>query len=732
MSMEKNDEQISTVEHSLRGDISRLVFTSEDRDYSVIRIKGADGVEHTAVGPFSGAFEGQSVEMSGVWEKHKDFGRQFRARSVKFTLPKTPEGIKKYLGSGLIPGIGEKLAECIVDHFGTRTLDMLDNYSSRLLEIPGLGKKRLAMVRDAWRDNSAKREIFIFLQSLGISLAYAQKIFRFYGDKTPAVVKENPYRLADDIHGIGFIMADRIALSLGIGRTNIFRLSSGAAFCMKRLSEEGHVCYPEDKLLEYAVEILGVDEGNARAGVAEAVSGGLLSRVPTPPDCEFRSALYLAQLESAERGAAGAIRRIASASRHRGAAMLSVNSPPHIHLNELQHRAVEGAARHPFSVITGGPGVGKTTVVSEIVRLAKIARLRVYLCAPTGRAAKRMSEACRHPAMTIHRLLKWEPEKRNFVYNEHRPLNCDLIVVDEVSMLDVQLSYYLLRAVASGTTVVMVGDSDQLPSVGPGSVLADIISSGIAHCTRLTQIYRQLSGSRIISNAYLVNSGSMPDTTPVPKDKISDFYWVDCDDAAAAADMIVKLVSSRIPRRFGMNPLRDVQVLAPMNKGECGAVTLNRRLQDALNPDGGRRPQFRFGESVFRSGDRVMQISNNYDKSVFNGEMGRIVHIDHGEKKFKADFDGFLVEYDFLEADQIVHCYATTIHKAQGCEFPAVVVPILTQHFIMLRRNLVYTAMTRAKRLLVMVGSRKALAIAVKNFRVDRRYSLLRERILGF
>ncbi len=724
-----SNEQISTLEHSLKGDISKLVFTSENGDYSVIKIRTPEGEEQTVVGPFSGAFEGQSVEMLGIWEKHKEFGHQFRAKSVKFTLPKNPEGIKKYLASGLIPGIAKKLAECIVNQFGTNTLDILDNYSSRLLEVPGFGKKRLASIRDVWRENSAKREIFIFLQSLGISMTYAQKIFRFYGEKTPSIVKENPYRLADDIQGIGFIMSDKIAGSLGIDKTNIFRLASGIIYCLRRLSEEGHVCYPEEELLRYAGEILEVNEEYVKMGISEAITKGFISQISAPQECEFRNVFYLTQFDCAEKGVARAIKRIASAQKHKGNAIASIKSTPIISLNEAQKRAVEGVSKYSFSIITGGPGVGKTTVISEIVRLAKIAKLRVQLCAPTGRAAKRMSETCRHTAMTIHRILRWEPVKQSFVYNEQRPLNCDLLVVDEVSMLDIQLSYYLLRAVTSGTCVVMVGDADQLPSVGAGNFLADLIASGVAYATKLTQIYRQASGSRIISNAYLVNSGSMPDTTPVPKNISSDFYWVDSESPEAASDLIIKLVASRIPKRFGMNPLRDIQVLAPMNKGECGAIMLNRKLQEILNSDKHKKPQFRFGENIFRSGDRVMQISNNYDKSVFNGEMGRISFIEYEEKKFKVDFDGFQVEYDFLEADQLTLCYATTIHKAQGCEFPAVVVPILTQHYIMLRRNLIYTAITRAKRLLVLVGSKKALAIAIKNFHVAQRFSLLKERI---
>jgi exodeoxyribonuclease V alpha subunit len=717
------------IEHKLYGDISKLVFSSDDSDYSVIKILTPEGAERTAVGNFSGAFEGQSIEMTGYWEKHKEHGQQFRAKTFKFSLPKTPDGIKKYLSSGLIPGIGPKFAERIVEKFGTMTIGILDNYSARLNEIPGIGRKRIEMIKKAWHENSAKRELYIFLQSLGISMCYAQKIYRFYGERTPAVIKENPYRLADDIHGIGFIMSDRIASNLGIGKTNIFRLSSGAVYGLRRLAEQqGHVCYPQEDFIKLLCELLGVEEAEAKRGIENAVERGYISIADG--SAAAVKMLYLSSLYHAEKECAAAIKRICSAQNHRGRKISGIVSGSGISFNREQTDAVENVSMSPLSVITGGPGVGKTTVISEIVRRAKIAKLRIYLCAPTGRAAKRMSEACRFAAMTIHRLLKWEPERKSFVYNDKRPLNCDILVVDEVSMLDIQLAYYLFRAVASGTSVVLVGDADQLPSVGPGNFLSDLIKSGKAKTTHLKEIYRQASGSGIIFNAHLVNSGKMPDTTPVPREKKSDFYWVDSNSPEDASDLIVRLASSRIPKRFGMDPLRDIQILSPMNKGICGAIALNKKLQETLNPDNHKKPQFRFGETVFRAGDRVMQTSNNYDKSVFNGDMGRIYHINYEDKKFTVEYDGVHVEYDFLEADQLVHCYATTVHKAQGSEFPAVIVPVLTQHFIMLRRNLLYTAITRAKKLLVLIGYKKALSIAVKNFRVETRNSLLSERLI--
>ena len=398
-------------------------------------------------------------------------------------------------------------------------------------------------------------------------------------------------------------------------------------------------------------------------------------------------------------------------------------------MSDEQQDAVRATATYPLNVITGGPGVGKTTVVGDIVRRANVAKLRVYLAAPTGRAAKRLGESCRRDARTIHRMLKWDPEKCNFVFGAKRPLKCDVLVVDEVSMLDIPLALFLFRAIAPGTTVVMVGDSDQLPSVGPGTFLMDLILSGKAHVSHLSKIYRQGLNSRIITNAHAVNAGRMPDLSPVPREKLSDFYWIEKDDPEQVVADIGKMVCQRIPQRFKFDPMRDIQVLTPMNRGSCGTKLLNETLQEQINPSAGNKPSFIFGEKKFRSGDRVMQIRNNYDKGVFNGDMGRLVYIDHTEKIFRIRFDETVVEYDFIEADQIVLSYAVTVHKSQGSEFPVVIFPLLTQHYIMLQRNLLYTGMTRAKKLLIIIGSRKALSMAINNINDEPRYSLLRERL---
>lgn len=720
------------VEHTLRGEIRHIVYSTEDESYTVFRIVDAQGVEHTVVGPVSGAYEGQGIEVAGVWERHKEHGRQFRANSYKYILPSTPDGIKRYLASGLIYGIGTKLAQCIVEKFGTKTLEILDNYSSRLTEIPGFGKKRLEMVRKAWREHAEKRDIFIFLQGLGISLAYCQRIYRVYADKSPGVVKENPYRLAEEVDGIGFIMADRIAFNLGIRGNDDKRLAAGISYSLNRLSQAGHVCYPETEFLKYASDLLKVEIAESARGLQIAEKNGLVVTDLSRDDSGISAGqrmVYDKSLFSTEQELSRHIRRLTGVSNHHGRKILKAVYSTNIPLNAEQLEAVNNAVFWPVSIITGGPGVGKTTVVGELVKRARSVGLKVYLAAPTGRAAKRLSESCRYTAMTIHRLLKWEPAKKNFTYNSKHPLPCDMLVIDETSMLDLPLALYLFRAIASGTTVVMVGDADQLPSVGPGTFLMDMILSNKCKVTHLSQIYRQDAGSLIITNAYAVNAGRMPNISPVPRDQTSDFYWIEQDDPEHVVKTVMKMVRERIPERFGFNPIRDIQVLSPMNRGTCGTITLNELLQSKINPEGHRRPQFNYGERVFRTGDRVMQVVNNYDKGVFNGEMGYIINIDSKNKRFRVAYDTGNIDYDFIEADQLTLAYAITVHKSQGSEFPAIIIPLLTQHYVMLQRNLLYTAMTRAKKLLIIIGSRKALSIAVNNAHIEPRYSMFLQRL---
>ncbi|MCK5844146.1 MAG: ATP-dependent RecD-like DNA helicase [Victivallales bacterium] len=717
-------------EQSLKGEVRRVVYASQDGAYSVLRLVDSNEKEHTVVGPIIGAYEGQGMELKGRWETHKEHGRQLRVSEYKFTLPSTADGIKRYLASGLIHGIGKEFAERIVNKFGSDTLDILDNYSARLTEIPGFGKKRLEMVRKAWSEHAKEREIFIFLQSLGISLAYCRRIFKKYGEHTPAFVRADPYKLAEDIDGIGFIMSDKVAGSLGIAGNDPRRLRAGVVYTLNRLSEAGHVCYPKEEFLKYTADLLGVDDKDSETGLRQALKDGLVvidavaADDGTPPEMVYKTQLHTAESELAQLAA-----EIATAKHHKGEATARIEYRPTFALSDEQHAAISAVAHHPLNIITGGPGVGKTTVVGDIVRRASVAQLKIYLAAPTGRAAKRLSESCRRNAATIHRMLKWDPEKRQFVYGSQRPLKCDLLIIDEVSMLDIPLALFLFRSVSPGTTVVMVGDSDQLPSVGPGTFLMDLIMSGVAHVTHLSRIYRQGAQSKIITNAHAVNSGRLPDLTPVPKNVSSDFYWIEQNDPEKVVSLIAEMAKERIPRRFRFDPMRDIQVLTPMNRGNCGTKTLNESLQNILNPEKMKGPRLVFGEKTFRYGDRVMQIRNNYDKKIFNGDMGRIVHIDPKNKMFKVRFEDKVADYEFIEADQIVLSYAVTVHKSQGSEFPVVIMPILTQHYILLQRNLLYTGMTRAKKLMVLIGSRKALSMTVNNARMEPRFSQLRARL---
>ncbi len=720
----EQDKSRGITEHTLRGEITRVVFENQDNSYCVLKVADAQGVEHTVTGNISGAYSGHHIEVTGHWETHKEYGRQLKAVSYKFILPNTAEGIRRYLCSGMIPGIGPKLAKCIVDHFGDKTLEILDRFSSRLLEIPGVGKKRVESIKEAWEGQRARRDMFIFMQGLGISPAYCQKIYSTYGNQAAEIVKQAPYRLADDVNGMGFIMADRVAASLGIEKNSSERISAGIVYSLNQLKFAGHTCYPEDLFIKYAAELLEVNEADISVGLEYAVDIGKVVVQETGPHERmiYDRGLFKAETELPEH-----IHRLFSVNHFQAQRMLNVPPLPGQTFTEEQYRAVTNVGKSPFSIITGGPGVGKTTVVGEIVRRAKAAKLKVYLAAPTGRAAQKLSDSSRMNARTIHRLLKWEPVEKRFVYGLNCKLNCDLLIVDEVSMLDTVLAVHLLRAVDTGTTVVLVGDADQLPSVGPGEVLNDMINSGIIPVTKLTQVFRQGAGSSIIINAHAVNNGHIPELRQHDRNVLSDFYWIEQEEPEHAVDLIIRMVCERIPQRFNFNPMRDIQVLTPMNRGTCGTVNLNAVLQEQLNS--GHKPQFKIGERVFKAGDRVMQTQNNYDKNVFNGDMGRIVNIDSRDGIFKVAYDMRQVEYEFTEVDQLTLAYAITVHKSQGSEFPVVVMPLLNQHYMMLQRNLLYTAMTRARQLLILVGSRKAVSMAVNNSTREPRYTLLEQRL---
>ena len=711
--------------HRVRGEILRVVFASADGAYAVLRLRDEHGHEITLVGPLGGIMEGQDIEAEGHWETHKDHGRQLRVDSYRAILPSTEEGTRRYLASGLIPGIGPKFAERIVEHFGPETLTVLDRYSSRLTEVPGIGRKRAEEIRKAWREHSEQREIAIFLQGLGISAAYCARIIQRYGVAAAEVVRRNPYQLAAEVRGIGFLSADRIASKLGVDADHPLRLAAGTEYVLDQLAQQGHVCYPEKELLDETARILDVPPEKAEAGLVGAKRNGRVVR-----DTESRdgtSRIYLRRLHQAEVDLAEILRILGGTTppRHHAGGIPRRHLE---HLNQEQREAVITAFRSSVSIITGGPGVGKTTVVGQIVAVAKHCGLKTLLAAPTGRAAKRMSETTGAKAMTIHRLLQWDAAEGVFSHDPDNPLSCDLLIVDEVSMLDVVLAAHLFRAVQPGTRVVLVGDKDQLPSVGPGTVLQDLIFSGRLPVTDLIRIYRQEAHSRIITNAHAVNRGSMPDLRPAPANARADFYWIEQEDPERVAETIARMVAERIPQRFGFHPLADIQVLAPMHRGSCGTITLNERLQSALNP-GGHGPEFGVGERRFRVNDRVMQTVNNYDKGVFNGELGSIREIDGKKKTLTIDFDIGRVEYDWADVDQILHAYAITVHKSQGSEFPVVIMPLLTQHYVMLQRNLVYTGMTRAQKLLIMIGTRRALGLALRNNTPMMRHTRLAERL---
>lgn len=706
---------------SLRGEISRKVFESDDGQFAVLRVVDDNGAEHVVRGPVAGIPVGQHLEFEGCWDKHPEFGLQFKADSFRLTLPNSAEGIKRFLGSGAIAGIGRKLAGELVDFFGEETLKVLNSQSRRLQEVPGIGKKKAAAILECWQAAADRRESYIFMQGLGITPAYCARLFKRYGDQAPAVVKANPYRLAEEVDGIGFLKADEIAKSLGVPPDSTARMAAAAVFSINEWVSNGNVCCPREELCRAAAKLAGQPEERAQAGIDAALERNLLKQLD---GMYYTPLLARAETELPELVAALALAKTFAGQKIQPTLQLSGK----FEFNTEQTFAVDQIQNTPLSIITGGPGVGKTTVVGEIVRRAKRAGLNIGLAAPTGRAAKRLSESTGLPAQTLHRLLKFDPTSNQFAFGREEQLPYDLLIVDEVSMLDLLLAQALFRAIKPGTSVVLVGDSDQLPSVGPGTVLASFIASGWFTVTALTRIFRQSGNSRIVVNAHRVNRGLLPEKPAADDLQLGDFYWIEQDDAEKALFMIEKLVAERIPARFGFDPVEEIQVLTPMNRGNCGTAALNELLEKRLNSED--KPQFQVGERSYKVGDKLMQIVNNYEKNVFNGDMGKLFKIDPVDRAFTVVFDGNrMVEYAYDESDQLTRAYAVTVHKSQGCEFPAVVLPFLSQHYMMLQRNLLYTAMTRAKKLLVIVGSRRALQMAVENAHLEPRISLLTQRM---
>jgi exodeoxyribonuclease V alpha subunit len=721
----------------ISGQIEHITFTNAETGFTIAKVRVAGrGEPVTVVGTLLAPVPGEVLDMDGEWTQHPRFGEQFKVDRFTTKVPATLHGIRNYLGSGLIKGLGPVMAGRIVDRFGQDTLEVIEHDSGRLAEVPGIGAKRIAMVADAWRAQREIRDVMLFLQSHGVGTGYAVKIFRQYGSHAVAAVRENPYRLATDIAGIGFITADRIAEKIGIPRNAPMRVAAGVLYVLNRLADAGHVYCPDAALIDRAQEALAVEPAlivqSLRTLAAEEfiIIEGL---PPGVPGAEGASQpVYLTTLHRCETGIARKLRTLLEVPRARpivavDPALAWVQQRLAITLSENQLEAVRGAITHKVMVITGGPGTGKTTIVNSILRILGRIPERVLLAAPTGRAAKRLSEATGRDAKTIHRLLEYNPRKGGFQRNEENPLAADALIVDEASMIDTVLMHQLLKAVPLTAAFILVGDVNQLPSVGAGNVLGDVIESGAVPVVRLTQIFRQASRSQIIVNAHKINEGIVPSLGAAGADEPGqDFFFIEREDPEHALETIIALVSTRIPKRFGLDPLNDIQVLTPMHKGAVGTTHLNRKLQEALNPGEGGVAR---GEFFYRVGDKVMQIRNNYDKEVFNGDIGRITALSVEARGLTVVFDGRAVAYDFSDLDEIVHAYAVSVHKAQGSEYPAVIFPVLTQHYILLQRNLIYTAVTRARRLAVLVGTRRALAIGVKSAPTERRFTRLRERL---
>ena len=696
----------------LAGAVERVTFHSAESGFCVLRIKARGQRELvTLVGQAASVAPGEYVEASGSWVTDRKHGLQFKAQQLRVIPPATRDGIERYLGSGMVKGIGPHFAKRLVEAFGERVFDIIEDDPERLLTLPGIGRTRQRRVTEAWAEQKVIREIMVFLQSHGVGTARAVRIYRTYGDDAVERVRENPYRLALDIHGIGFKTADAVAQRLGIPADSLLRAQAGVRHVLQELAAEGHCAAWHETLCERACSLLAIPAPIIeRAIAAELAEERLVAEA-----IDGRRALFLSALQRAEQGIAGNVARLLREPAPWGSidparALPWVEERTGLRLSDSQRAGIAQAVNAKFSVLTGGPGVGKTTVVNSILRILLAKGVRVLLCAPTGRAAKRLAETTGREAKTIHRLLEFDPQSLAFKRNRYSPLDAELIVCDEVSMVDTALMHQLLSAVPTGAAVLLVGDVDQLPSVGPGAVLADLIGSGRVPTVRLTEVFRQAAASRIVTSAHRINAGRLPQPPPAEAED-SDFYLIRCDEPEQIHDRLLRVVTERLPQRFGLDPVRDVQVLAPMNRGALGTRALNADLQQRLNPDAAPRLQ-RFGWT-YAPGDKVIQLINDYDREVFNGDIGRIATIDAEEGLLTIEFDGRQVDYDSAELDAVALAYATSVHKAQGSEYPAVVIPLATQHYTLLQRNLLYTAVTRGKRLVVLIAQPRALAIAV-------------------
>ncbi|WP_370808596.1 ATP-dependent RecD-like DNA helicase [Eubacterium ramulus] len=726
----------------IRGVVERITYQNPENGYTVLKCAVKSYKELvTVIGSLLDVNVGSVLLIYGNWKVDSRYGRQFAAESWEETLPATVFGIEKYLGSGLIKGVGPKYAKKIVAQFGIETLEVIETDISRLQEVDGIGKKRIKMIRDSWERQKEIKNVMLFLQDHGVSTSFAAKIYRQYGNESLDKMKENPFQMADDIWGIGFKTADGIAQKLGFAKEAYVRLRSGIMYTLSNLADEGHVFAYQKQLIAKAAELLEAEESSIVMTLDQMIMDKdlICETVDYNTDQAEMKAIYLPAFYYAEAGVAGKLKRLAQAPaadrlwhalmdarQKTGNESLSIDvskiqEKVHMEYDEIQADAIRKAAVSKVMVLTGGPGTGKTTTTQGIIAAYRSFGLKILLAAPTGRAAKRMTEATGLEAKTIHRLLECKPPE-GYQKNEDNPLEGDVLIIDECSMIDMILMNALLKAIPEGMRLILVGDIDQLPSVGAGNVLRDIIDSGVFPVVRLTRIFRQAQSSRIIMNAHAINEGKFPD---ISNGKNTDFFYIEKEDPEEAVQEIVRLVKNNLPRYY-KTPWNHIQVLTPMQKGIVGAANLNLALQEALNPQG---DGLRRGGYLFRAGDKVMQIRNNYEKEIFNGDIGTVESVDLQERMLKVNFDQHIIEYEASELDELVHAYATTIHKAQGSEYPIVVMPVLMNHYVMLQRNLIYTGITRAKKVLVIVGTRKALSYAVRNVTVTKRNTFLKERL---
>jgi exodeoxyribonuclease V alpha subunit len=716
------------------GLVERVTFHSDESGFCVLRVKVRGHRDHTTVvGTLPQVQAGEWLEAEGRWAIDRDYGQQFKAEILRTAAPSTPEGMAKYLGSGLIKGIGPVFAERLVNHFGQEVLNTIEAKPQRLLEVDGIGPIRHKKITTAWAEQRMVREIIVFLHSHGVSTSRAFRIYKAYGDRAIETVAGNPYCLAQDIRGVGFKTADKIAESLGIKKESDLRARAGIEYVLQTLIDDGHCGYPREDLVKMAVKMLEIAEPICERAVDYLLEQERVIQHRRDNEVEL---IYLVGLDRAEDRLATHLAELCKATHpcpdiKIEKAIQWVEHKVGLKLASEQREAIEIAVKSKVMVITGGPGVGKTTVVNSIVKIMRAKKLKVVLAAPTGRAAKRMMETTGLEAKTIHRLLEFDPATAGFKHNADKPLEGDVFIIDEKSMMDLLLAYQLIRAVPNHAALILVGDVDQLPSVGPGCVLRDIIESDLIPICRLAQVFRQAAQSAIITNAHKVNKGQIP---VFPRGKAqspdqTDFYFVHAEEPEKAVSLVIDLTGKAIPDRFGFDRFNDIQVLSPMQRGLLGCRNLNTALQESLNPEGASVQRYGW---TFRIGDKVMQTVNDYEKDVFNGDIGRIESIDTVDQEVVIRFEGRKVTYEFNELDELILSYAVTVHKSQGAEYPAVVIPIHTQHYALLQRNLLYTAITRGRKLVVLVGTQKAVAIAVKRMDSRRRVTLLTERLKQF